>query len=277
MHDQSHQTDSDNPTRASQAPPADPYKWHALGAAALIAFTLPAILIATILLQPKEPEHPWTRVALMLDVEPEHISDGQHLYRSSCTLCHGWEAEGVARLGKPLRNSAYIQSHTADELFNIIAFGRLPSDPENTTGAVMPARANRGLSDEAMNSIVLYLRAIQDPTQPTISVDDWIIDTGDLSGGDYVAGIGHELFIASCSACHGTTGQGMDGLGMPLGSSAFVDGKSDEELLTFIKMGRPIWDENNTTGLDMPSKGGNPAISDEQLADIVTFIRSLHK
>lgn len=57
--------------------------------------------------------------------------------------------------------------------------------------------------------------------------------------------------------------------------SEFVSGLSDQELLTFVKMGRPIWDAANTTGIDMPPKGGNPALTDDQLLNIIVYIRSL--
>ena len=52
---------------------------------------------------------------------------------------------------------------------------------------------------------------------------------------------------------------------------------SDQELLDFIKTGRPISHPDNTTGVDMPPKGGNPALTDEQLTDIIAYIRTLHE
>jgi disulfide bond formation protein DsbB len=88
---------------------------------------------------------------------------------------------------------------------------------------------------------------------------------------------GYDLFVASCAACHGQGGQGLEGLGLPLTTSGFVRGKNDKDLITFIKMGRASWDENNTTGLDMPPKGGNPAITDDQLQSIVDYLRALQK
>ena len=36
-------------------------------------------------------------------------------------------------------------------------------------------------------------------------------------------------------------------------------------------------DPLNTTGVGMPSKGGNPALTDEDLYDIVAYIRTLQK
>ena len=88
---------------------------------------------------------------------------------------------------------------------------------------------------------------------------------------------GKELYASSCSACHGPDGKGIQGLGKDLTASEFVKGLSDAELLDFIKKGRDTGDPLNTTGVAMPPKGGNPALSDEQIMDIIAFIRSIHQ
>ncbi len=95
------------------------------------------------------------------------------------------------------------------------------------------------------------------------------------SAGDAVAG--KAQFDTVCIACHGPGGVGVEGLGKPFTTSEFLLSVSDEELLTFIKTGRPISDPANTTGVDMPPKGGNPALTDEQLMDIIAYIRTLHE
>ncbi len=87
---------------------------------------------------------------------------------------------------------------------------------------------------------------------------------------------GRELFV-TCSACHGPEGQGVQGLGKDMTHSEFIAGLSDAELLAFIKQGRSVSDPLNTTGVDMPPKGGNPALTDEQLMDIIAFIREIHQ
>jgi cytochrome c5 len=46
-------------------------------------------------------------------------------------------------------------------------------------------------------------------------------------------------------------------------------------MLEFIKTGRPLWDSLNTSGIDMPPKGSNPAITDEEIRAIIAYIRSL--
>lgn len=85
---------------------------------------------------------------------------------------------------------------------------------------------------------------------------------------------GEELFTV-CAACHGQDGEGVEGLGKELRGNEFIAGMSDEEAVEFLKVGRPSGHELNTTGIDMPPKGGNPALSDEDLYDIVAYVRSL--
>lgn len=88
---------------------------------------------------------------------------------------------------------------------------------------------------------------------------------------------GEPLFQQSCSACHGPDAKGLPGLGKDMTTSTFIGSQSDEELLEFVKTGRPVGHPDNTTGVDMPPKGGNPALTDEQLLDIIAYIRSLRE
>jgi disulfide bond formation protein DsbB len=96
-----------------------------------------------------------------------------------------------------------------------------------------------------------------------------------VSAGDPVAG--QEKFVATCSACHGTAGEGVQGLGKDMTTSEFIADKTDKELLEFIKRGRDPSDPLNTTGIAMPPKGGNPALADKNLQDIIAYIRTIHQ
>ena len=87
---------------------------------------------------------------------------------------------------------------------------------------------------------------------------------------------GEELFSTTCSACHGPGGVGVEGLGKDMTESEFIASQTDADLITFIKLGRSTSDPLNTTGVDMPPKGGNPSLSEEDLNDIVTYIRTIH-
>ena len=94
-----------------------------------------------------------------------------------------------------------------------------------------------------------------------------------VSAGD--AGHGQELYESVCIACHGPGGAGIENLGKPFVRSAFLAGKDDAELLAFVKVGRPSSDPENTTGVDMLPKGGNPALSDDDILDIIAYLRTL--
>lgn len=96
-----------------------------------------------------------------------------------------------------------------------------------------------------------------------------------VSAGDPVAG--EAKYNEVCIACHGAEGVGIEGLGKPFVTSEFVRTTSDEDLLTFVKTGRPTSDPANTTGVDMPPKGGNPALTDDQILDIIAYIRTLQQ
>ena len=81
----------------------------------------------------------------------------------------------------------------------------------------------------------------------------------------------------TCGACHGPEGKGVTGLGKDMTHSEFIAEKTDAELLEFIKVGRAPDDPLNTTGVLMPPKGGNPALTDQQLMDIIAYVRSIHE
>jgi len=85
---------------------------------------------------------------------------------------------------------------------------------------------------------------------------------------------GKKLFEASCSACHGPEGGGIPSLGKALKGSPMLK-LSDADLVAFINKGRDANDPANTTKVAMPPKGGNPGLTDDDLGNIVTYIRSL--
>ncbi|MFZ2358198.1 MAG: cytochrome c, partial [Anaerolineae bacterium] len=87
---------------------------------------------------------------------------------------------------------------------------------------------------------------------------------------------GKEAFV-TCAGCHGPDGKGITGLGKDMTSSEWIKSQTDEQLLAFLKVGRPASDPLNTTGVDMPPKGGNPALTDAQLLDIIAYIHSIQQ
>lgn len=92
------------------------------------------------------------------------------------------------------------------------------------------------------------------------------------AAGDAVAGA--DIYKSSCTACHGGDLAGVAGLGLPLAPSDFVSSQSAEDLAAFIAKGRPTSDPASTTGVDMPPKGGNPSLDDQDLLDLATYLQA---
>lgn len=86
---------------------------------------------------------------------------------------------------------------------------------------------------------------------------------------------GKAVFSRICATCHGQDANGLPKLGKGLRGNAFTKSLSDVELVDFLKQGRPASDPLNETGVDMPPKGGDPTLNDEDLKAVVAFLRTL--
>jgi len=86
---------------------------------------------------------------------------------------------------------------------------------------------------------------------------------------------GADLYQKNCAVCHGKDARGMPSLGKNLASSEFVKSQSDQDILAFIKQGRPANDPENTTGVPMPARGGNSGLTDNQILAIIQYLHSL--
>ena len=84
--------------------------------------------------------------------------------------------------------------------------------------------------------------------------------TGDAQNGQI-------LFKRNCATCHGQSGEGVTGLSHDITTSDFIAGKTDAELVAFIKKGRPADSPDNTTGVTMP----------DSISDSMSFIRPTHR
>jgi mono/diheme cytochrome c family protein len=226
------------------------------------------------------------------DYDPALAARGEPLF-AQCAACHGADARGIPNLGKDLVTSDFLHSLTDEELLAFIKTGRPLWDPLNTTGIDMPPKGgNPALTDDDIMAIIAYIHSLvpadgaeeteEIPLAPVASntltvVPDVVLSGEDQISTDYDPALvsqGEALFT-QCAACHGADAHGIPNLGKDLVMSDFIAGLTDESLLDFIKTGRPIWDPLNTTGIDMPGKGGNPALTDDDIMAIIAYIRSL--
>ncbi|MFN7963717.1 MAG: cytochrome c [Thermoanaerobaculia bacterium] len=86
---------------------------------------------------------------------------------------------------------------------------------------------------------------------------------------------GRQLYQQACSVCHGATGAGMPGLGKGLLGNVFVRNRGEAELVGFLQVGRAASDPQNVTGVTMPPRGGNPNLTDADLAAIAAYLKSM--
>ncbi|MDX1689797.1 MAG: cytochrome c [Acidimicrobiia bacterium] len=98
--------------------------------------------------------------------------------------------------------------------------------------------------------------------------------TGQAIVGDPDHGL--EIYEGSCMVCHGPNGEGIEGLGKPWQGSDFINTHTDEELIEFIKEGRASDHPDNDTGIAMPPYGGNTTLTDDDLQDLVAYMRTLN-
>jgi mono/diheme cytochrome c family protein len=84
------------------------------------------------------------------------------------------------------------------------------------------------------------------------------------------------VYEGTCQICHGPNGQGVEGLGKPWVNSEFIDGLNDDEMLQFLIEGRAADHPDNTTGIAMMPRGGNSLLTDDDLRDVIAYMRSLN-
>lgn len=98
----------------------------------------------------------------------------------------------------------------------------------------------------------------------------------DKSGPTGDAVKGKEVFDGTCISCHGADAKGMPNLGKNLVvKSDWMKKQDNAALVAFVKNGRTAADPENTTQVDMPPKGGNPSLTDDDIVNVIAYMRSL--
>lgn len=209
---------------------------------------------------------------------------GREVFMGTCVACHGVDGKGVTGLGKDLTTSNFVALLDDAGFVGFIIEGR----PGATPVAMPPRAGNPNLTDDDLRHVVSYVRGLQDPRRMP-ALPEYVADTKpseaqksaalEAAGGDeelaqYIAN-GNKIFHSLCVACHGQNGVGMAGNGKALVKNEFVNSLNDDDLLEFIKRGRGPTDPKNTTGIQMPPKGGNPAMTDDDILDVISYLRTL--
>lgn len=249
------------------------------------------------------------REAAMPPLDLMLVARGKRLYEASCIACHAADARGVPNLGRDLVHGQLARSLSDQEMIAMVVRGRFPGDAGFKGPVPMPPKGGRDdFSDADIHAVVAYVRALQVPSRVPagelpevhIALLDGPIDEAHAAPAASTQAVsppapaeskaaaqpaefdpdvlkrGKRVY-ASCIACHGRDGTGVKGIGADLVHSSFVRDSDDASLRDFIKTGRQPGAPGSVMNMNMPPKGGNPALKDTQLDDVVVYLRSLQQ
>src|SRR6266540_4878075 len=126
------------------------------------------------------------------DATPDPQPDGQQLYVTGCSSCHGVDGHGVTTTDGHVRGVDLTEAGAAGAYFQL-STGRMPL----ADSSAPPVRKPPVYNDDQIAALVGYVAAFGDgPPLPTV----------DLDGADLAAG--GELYRSNCQACHSASGAG---------------------------------------------------------------------
>lgn len=244
---------------------------------------------------PTLPPSPTPQTVAALD--PHMVTAGENTFQSVCAACHGFNANGIPGLGKPLIGSTFVNGLSDDELLAFLNVGRDVTDPLNTTGVMMPAKGgNPNLSDDNLREIIAYIRSLNqdqpvqaavEPTAVAAAVTSAPIEYAppDLSVLQVPTSAAPQsdvpsLFLTSgqvayqqaCASCHAADGSGVEYMAQPLAESALLQEHAGIALFNFLISGQSV---NDQSGIPHPARGGYPALTDDQILSLIAYLYSL--
>ena len=180
---------------------------------------------------------------------------GEQVYGQFCSACHGegtygrWDKK-FARFVPAIRGASLMSNASDAYLRANIEKGR--------PGTAMPAWGPHagGLLPEEISAVIAFLRA----GTPPVSAAPPVVARG-------AAARGLPLFLRSCAGCHGTDGRG--GVAPEIGNPVFQEAATDTFIVRTIREGRAA------TAMPAFQRPGAPALTDEDVADVLAYLRTL--
>ncbi|VAW78239.1 Cytochrome c oxidase subunit CcoP [hydrothermal vent metagenome] len=187
----------------------------------------------------------------------ELVSKGEAIYNQNCLFCHQPDAIGKPGFAPSLANPELLSVSSDKFLMSTIRDGRV--------GTGMPPFSHLGR--ESIKSIVTYLRSHENSPNRADEVDAQPDAHGDPR-------LGKQWYDNICSTCHGMEGDGYaaGGTGTAIGKPGFLHKVSDGFIRTTVKNGR-----SNTRMLGFQGPTGLANLSDQEIDDIIVYLRSLSK
>lgn len=197
------------------------------------------------------------RAALAETPDPSVLEQGKELFVENCEVCHQADAIGQPGVAPSLTNPELLSVSSDTFLMGTIRDGR------EDTG--MPPFAHLGRRN--VRAVIAYLRSHTDGPDRAAEVDAQPIAYGNPR-------LGKQWYDNICSTCHGLSGNGYEagGTGTAIGLPGFLQKVSDGFIRETIKRGR-----SNTRMLPFQGPKGLANLSDQEIDDIIVYLRSIPK
>lgn len=185
------------------------------------------------------------------------LKKGSALFTENCAVCHQADAIGKPGVAPSLTNPEFLGISSDKFIMGTIRDGR------EDTG--MPPFAHLGRAN--VQAILAFLRSHAKKPNRSKEVDAQPDAHGDPR-------LGQQWYVNICSTCHGTSGNGYEseGVGTAIGLPGFLGKASDGFIRETIKFGR-----SNTRMLPHQGPAGLANLSDQEIDDIIVYLRSFAK
>ncbi|MGI9242821.1 MAG: c-type cytochrome [Verrucomicrobiales bacterium] len=190
---------------------------------------------------------------------PGDAKAGHLHYNANCAACHQPDGSGLPGFAPSIRNADFLAIASDEFIKDTIKHGR--------PGTAMVQRPD--LSDQVLDDIVTYLRALPGGPTRDIKVDP-NLDLASKGNADH----GLPLYAAYCASCHGEGGKGYiaGGPGTAIGLSGFLDSASDDYIFQTLKLGRA-----GTPMRPFMGARGLANLSEQEAFDVIAYLRTLNK
>lgn len=195
------------------------------------------------------------------DGQADLLAEGEDLYITGCSGCHGLDGTGVTLADGDERGPDLTGSGEAGAFF-YLSTGRMPLGSNDAHMQRKPP----AYDDDEIDALVAYVASLGDgPDLPELPEE---AVTGDPAGGSSeeqaALAQGGIVFRENCQACHGAAGAGG---ALSYGRAApSLEPSTPEEVAAAVRVGpgqMPVF--------------GPEVIDDQQLAELVRYVRYLHE
>ncbi len=177
------------------------------------------------------------------------VTAGRQSFLNHCAACHQTDGMGIPDYAPSIRNKFLLSAVDDDFLVRTIRLGRSGT-------AMLP---HLDLPDQTLADLIAFLRSVDTASEPVTPLN-W------KPPGPVDSQAGQTLFAMVCAACHADHGGGYraGGKAPAIGGKDFLNVATDDYIARMVKDGRG----------DTPMPAFAGVLTDQQIADIIAFLRS---